>query len=60
MIMRSHELIIFIFLGFLSRDSSALICWFSIYLLGTSGALMCRGLPTVPFLFFLPGGCGGV
>ena len=40
----------FFFFRFLSWDSSALICWFSTYLLGTSGALM----------FFLPSGCGGV
>ena len=45
---------------FLSRDSSALICWSSTYLVGTSGALLCRGVPTVHFICNLPGGCGGV
>ena len=39
------------FIFFFSRDSSALICWSSTYLLGTSGAHMYRGLPTVHFRF---------
>ena len=52
----SHDLVFinwapFFFIKFLSRNSSALIYWSSIHLLGTGGALMCRGLPSVYFVF---------
>ena len=50
-----------IFFRFLSRPSSALICWSSTQVLVEHWGTFCAGgNPNVHFSFFLPGGCGGV